>query len=102
VARWVGLLAECLDEFDVAEHHLERALSVNERLRARPWVARTQLDLARVYLGWGRPGHRRRATGLLEEALATTAALGMPTLTTRVRTLLLAQRGVTALGPLFA
>jgi hypothetical protein len=44
---------------------------------ARPWVAHTQEDYARMLLDRARPGDRERARDLLEAAVATYQELGM-------------------------
>ena len=49
-ARHLGLLADLLGKREQAVAHFETALAMNERMRARPWVARTQVELARVLL----------------------------------------------------
>ena len=45
---------------------------------ARPWLAHTQHDYARMLLARDAPGDRERAELLLSEALATYRELGMP------------------------
>ena len=50
---------------------------MNERLGARPWLARTQLDYARMLLRRDAAGDGERARGLLEAALATAREIGM-------------------------
>ena len=39
-----------MGRFDEAEEHFKQALDDNTRFRARPWVARTQFELARMLL----------------------------------------------------
>jgi hypothetical protein len=51
---------------------------MNERMRARPWVVHTELDLARVLAQ--APADRERAAELYDAALAEARALGMPRL----------------------
>jgi tetratricopeptide (TPR) repeat protein len=77
VSRYLGLLATLLDRSNDAEVHFERALEVNSRIGARPWLAHTQEDYARLLLEHGRAQDRERATELLEAALATYRELGM-------------------------
>ena len=87
VARYLGLLTRCLGRTDDAEHHFDDALTMNTHMGARPWVARTQLDLARLLATRDAPGDTTRAGELLAESIATTEAIGMPTVHNRARTL---------------
>ena len=80
-ARHLGLLADLLGRRKQAIAHFETALAMNERMRARPWVAHTQIELARV-LSQQASG-RERAAKLLEAGLAEAQALGMPRLVER-------------------
>ena len=80
-ARHLGLLADLLGRRKQAIAHFETALAMNERMRARPWVAHTQVELARV-LSQQAAG-RERAAELLEAGLAEAQALGMPRLVER-------------------
>ena len=50
---------------------------MNERMGARPWLAHTQEDYARMLLERGRPGDSEKARELLTEALTTYRELGM-------------------------
>jgi tetratricopeptide (TPR) repeat protein len=61
VARYLGLLSSALGAYDEAEAHFEDAMSLNRRLGARPWLARTNLDWARSLLARGAPDDARRA-----------------------------------------
>jgi tetratricopeptide (TPR) repeat protein len=79
VSRYLGLLASAMSRGNEAARHLDDALSMNERMGARPWVAHTQYDLARVLLARDGPGDRERAQELVEAALATYRELGMET-----------------------
>ncbi len=78
VSRNLGLLAETMERWDDAEGHFEAALEMNERIGARPWLALTQSDYARVLRARDRPGDRKRARDLLEAADAAFSELGMP------------------------
>jgi len=77
VARYLGLLATTLERWDDALSHFEVALEMNERMGARPWLARTQDDYARMLFVHGEPGDAERAQRLLDEALDTYRELGM-------------------------
>ncbi len=77
VSRYLGLLASTLGRFEDAERHFEAALEMNERMGARPWVAHTEHDYARVLLARGAEGDETKAVELLGAALATARELGM-------------------------
>ena len=75
-SRHLGLLADVLGRREQAVAHFKVALAMNERMRARPWVARTQVELARVL-----PREDERASALLDSGTAEAERLGMPRLT---------------------
>ena len=77
VSRYLGMLAATLERWDDAAGHFEDALAMNERMGARPWLAHTQHDYARMLLARDGPGDRERAQELLDQALATYRDLGM-------------------------
>jgi tetratricopeptide (TPR) repeat protein len=79
-SRYLGLLADLLGRRDEAIERLEAALAMNEKMRARPWVVHTQIDLARVLAQ--SDADRERASELFEAALAEARELGMPRLVT--------------------
>jgi DNA-binding SARP family transcriptional activator/tetratricopeptide (TPR) repeat protein len=78
-SRHLGVLADLLGNRDEAIERLETALAMNERMRARPWVLQTQVDLARVLAQ--APADRERAASLFDAALLEARQLGMPRLT---------------------
>jgi class 3 adenylate cyclase len=73
----LGLLAATIERWDDAESHFKDAIALNERIGARPWVARVQLNYAEMLMERGAEGDRRRALELLQPALSTFEALGM-------------------------
>lgn len=73
VARYLGLLAWTSSRVEEATRHFEDAIVMNERIGARPWLAQTQEDYARMLL----ESDRTLSRGLLEQSAATYAALGM-------------------------
>src|SRR5215211_903349 len=79
VSRGLGILAKTLGRWDQATRHFEDALAMNARMGARPWLAHTQHDYARMLLNRGAPGDREKAGELLELALETYRHLGMLT-----------------------
>jgi DNA-binding SARP family transcriptional activator len=74
VARYLGLLAATLEHWDDARTHFDAALEMNERMGARPWLAHTQADYARMLYELGAT---ERASSLLAAALSTYRELGM-------------------------
>jgi DNA-binding SARP family transcriptional activator len=76
-SRPLGMLATLLGRFDDAERHFEEALGMDERMEARPWLAHTQDDYARMLLRRDADGDRERAETLLSQARATFRELGM-------------------------
>jgi DNA-binding SARP family transcriptional activator/tetratricopeptide (TPR) repeat protein len=77
VARYLGLLSATQSRFDEAVAHYELALTINGRLRARPWLAHTQADYARALLAQENPMNVPSAHRLLEDARSTYTELGM-------------------------
>ena len=84
-ARYLGLLASVMGRADDAVSHYETALAINERHGARPWLARTQADLARTLLARDAAGDAERARELAGMALDTFEALGMEEPAERLR-----------------
>jgi eukaryotic-like serine/threonine-protein kinase len=77
VSRYLGIAATTLARWSDAEPHFEDALAANARMGARPWLAHTQDDYARMLLERDDPGDRDKAQELLAAALATYRELGM-------------------------
>ena len=69
VSRYLGLLAATAAHWDAAARHFDDALDMNARMGARPWLALTQEDYARVLLARDSPGDRGRAETLLDAAI---------------------------------
>ena len=76
-ARPLGILATMLGRFEDAARHFRDAMTMNERMAARPWVAHAQLEHARMLLRREADDDRKRATELLAGARATYLELGM-------------------------
>jgi tetratricopeptide (TPR) repeat protein len=83
VARSLGALAALLGRHEEAQRHFDAALEANERMGARPWLARTQHEYALMLQARDAPGDRAHAAELLGTALETARALGMTTLAAR-------------------
>jgi len=77
VARYLGLLATTIKEWDAALSHFEDAVAMNSRMGAMPWLALTQEDYARMLIARGVQRDGDRASELFDEALATYRAVGM-------------------------
>jgi tetratricopeptide (TPR) repeat protein len=77
VSHYLGMIEAVMGRDDDACRHFEDALSVYERMRARPWIALAQADYGMLLLRAADTGARRRALGLLATALETAHALGM-------------------------
>lgn len=78
MSRYLGQLARATGHPSEATRHFEDALEMNERMGARPWLARSQHDYGRMLLARDDPGDRERSELLLSEAKATFRELGMP------------------------
>jgi tetratricopeptide (TPR) repeat protein len=76
-SRYLGKLAVGLGRWEDAERHFSHALELNAKVRARPWLARTQLDYARMLRVRGIPSDQARADELLRSAVSTFRSLGM-------------------------
>jgi hypothetical protein len=79
ISRYLGLLATTLEQWKVAEGHYQRAVAMNRDMGARPWLAHTQSDYARMLLRRDAPGDRAHAGELLSAACSTFGELGMTT-----------------------
>jgi DNA-binding SARP family transcriptional activator/tetratricopeptide (TPR) repeat protein len=84
VDRYLGLLTGLLGRLDEAEQHFEDAITMNDRIGARPWAAHSRHDLAQLLLTRGGSGDHERATDLLDAALTAAREMGMATLITKI------------------
>jgi DNA-binding SARP family transcriptional activator len=78
-SRYLGILAATMRRWDEAGVHFEDAVAMNARMGARPWLAHTQHDYARMLLSRDRTHDRESARDLLNQALVTYRELGMET-----------------------
>jgi hypothetical protein len=76
ISRYLGILAATTRSWEEAEQHFEDAVATNTRMGARPWLAYTQNDYARM-LQAGVRGDRERAQAQLDAARKTYRELGM-------------------------
>lgn len=86
--RLLGLLAATACRYEEAADHFEAAIVANQRIGARPWVAHTEHEYARLLLARGRAADRPRALDLLGRAVDSARALGMTALLARAEPLL--------------
>jgi DNA-binding CsgD family transcriptional regulator/tetratricopeptide (TPR) repeat protein len=94
VSRYLGRLAATLHDWPTAAQHFEDALSLHERMGARPWIARTAYDYAgalieelrdqRALTTGGSDQHSPHARSLLQRAHVTASELGMARLLRQV------------------
>jgi DNA-binding CsgD family transcriptional regulator/tetratricopeptide (TPR) repeat protein len=85
--RYLGMLAAAMGDFDLAERHLDAAMTLNRRMGARTWVAHTAYEYARALLARGGAEDEERAWRLIGEAATLAERIGMPTLLARTRAL---------------
>jgi tetratricopeptide (TPR) repeat protein len=93
-ARYLGILATTRGRRDDAERWLRRALAMNRRMGASPWVGHTLADLAAALLRRGRPDDLAAAQAHLDDALAIGRALEMPRLIERLQAVATGRRGL--------
>jgi hypothetical protein len=77
VSRYLGLLSIARQDWEAAERHLGAAFDQASLDGARPTMARTRLDHARMLLARGGAADRVRAAALLEEARTLANELGL-------------------------
>jgi DNA-binding winged helix-turn-helix (wHTH) protein/tetratricopeptide (TPR) repeat protein len=97
--RYLGLLAETSGRVEAALDHFEAAREIHARLGARPWVARTDYDIARLLARRSQRDDRARSAALVAGVLESAAELGMASLALRVRELDHVLHGVVPLRP---
>jgi tetratricopeptide (TPR) repeat protein len=88
VSRELGILAATMSGWDASVHHFEEALGANSKMEARPWVAHTLHDYARMLRERDEPGDRELSTEHLAEASEICRDNGMAALDARVTALL--------------
>jgi tetratricopeptide (TPR) repeat protein len=75
--RPLGMLAAAMGRAEESDSHFERAIELDRRMGAEPWVARAQLNWGEALIA---RGEAARAGELLDAAAATAERLGMPLL----------------------
>jgi hypothetical protein len=82
LARRLGRMAHLLGRPNADEGHFVTALSINERLKAPYWIARTQLDYADLLRDLGKTDEARRLVNL---AQGTAKTFGFAALESRAK-----------------
>jgi hypothetical protein len=77
MARYLALLATLTQRWAQAEVHYQEALAANAGMGARPWLAHTEHDYARMLNARNARGDRQRAETLLDAARTTYRELGI-------------------------
>jgi tetratricopeptide (TPR) repeat protein len=83
--RFLGELADALDDWENAEEHFEDALRMNEEMEAWPWLAHTRHRFARMLVRRGQQQDIKRVEQLLTQSWATANQLGMVALKESLR-----------------
>ena len=84
-ARYLGLLATALGQWDEAEEHLRAALDLNGRMRARPWTAHSHHDLAELLAHRGAPSDEAEVVQLRQKTLDMASQFDMVALQKKCR-----------------
>ena len=82
--RLLGLLAQTMDNPDLAAEHFEDALAFCRKAGYRPELAWSCCDYADLLLERNNEGDRAKAMSFLDESLAISSELGMRPLMERV------------------
>jgi DNA-binding winged helix-turn-helix (wHTH) protein/tetratricopeptide (TPR) repeat protein len=86
-SRQLGMLAATLQQWQQASMHFRNAISANERIGARPWLAHTMVDYAQMLFCCGEKEGRSEAHRLIGNALVIARELGMVNLVARAEKL---------------
>ena len=70
-ARFLGMLATLMEDWEVAEEHFEAAIAMDTEMHAWPWLAHAQHDYATMLRRRGRQSDLVHMGHLRSEALAT-------------------------------
>jgi DNA-binding SARP family transcriptional activator len=84
VSRGLGILAAAMSKWEDGVRHFDAALEMNTAMGARPWLAYTECDYARLLLARDNPGDRERAHDLLASARTRAQELGMSALAEKI------------------
>lgn len=70
-------MAAVMEHWGDAERHFEDALAFDQKLNARPWIAHTQYNYAKMLIARDAPDDKPKALALLQQALDMAQELGM-------------------------
>jgi eukaryotic-like serine/threonine-protein kinase len=99
VTYYLAILAAAASRFEQAAAHFEQALAYCQRIAARPFVARTQYQFARMLRARGAPHDHDTALALLGAALGGVCAMEMKGLERDIRELMAEIQPVAAAAP---
>jgi DNA-binding SARP family transcriptional activator/class 3 adenylate cyclase/DNA polymerase III delta prime subunit len=88
VALYLGLLCTTIGDWPAADAHFATAAATHERIGATIWLARTQVEWARMLLARNEPGDDKRAGELLNQAVITGVDLELAAIEREARSLL--------------
>jgi hypothetical protein len=77
VTHYLAQLATTTGDWNDAERYFAAAARTHDRIGARPWLARTRLEWARMLLTRQRTGDVDRARKLLDHTLTTARELAL-------------------------
>jgi class 3 adenylate cyclase len=77
ISFYLGMLATTTADWSAADGYFAAASATLEGMGARPWLARTQVEQARMLLARAEPGDAEQADEVLHQALATARELGL-------------------------
>jgi tetratricopeptide (TPR) repeat protein len=77
VASYLAILCSTMQRWDEADALFTAGLAMNQRMGARPWIARTQYEYAAMLFDRARADDRQRAAELLDASIASAEELGM-------------------------
>jgi tetratricopeptide (TPR) repeat protein len=80
LARGLGILSATQERWADADEHFKSAMTINDRMGAKPWLTRTQYDYARMLLSRDAPGDQDLAVDSMRRAQAKAAEIGMTAL----------------------
>jgi hypothetical protein len=86
-AFYLGLLAAEIGEWDEAEAHFHAAIQLNKQLGAKPFLARTYCEYARMLIRRGRAAAHDRARSHLDSAGAIASTVGLSRTSERIAAL---------------
>ena len=83
-ARYLGMLAKTMSDWEAAEQHFQEAAQLEARMQAWPWLAHSQYEFAAMWLERGGAQDRQRARALLDDASRAAQKMNMAYLAVKV------------------